>query len=120
MTSPVTDPATAEKIFRDFLLNQLVPQAAQSENINRAADLVTRKPLPPSITKQPYAQYKEQLFLNAGSDPGELVIYGKVDDLIRDGECWAVFYSGLLSGGVSGCIDALTGQPVLVWVTPEG
>ena len=121
MNNPVTDSAKAEEIFRDFFLNQLAPQFPDNENVARAKDLITRQQLPPSSKKESFTSYKEQLEQTIGSSAvSDAILYGKITDLQREGECWSVFYSGLLSGGVSGCVDAVSGEPVLIWVTPEG
>ena len=121
MNNPVTDSDNAEEIFRNFFLNTLAPQFPDNENVARAKDLVTRQPLPPSAKKESFESYKAQLEQAVGvSAVSEAIIYGKLSDLQRGGECWSVSYSGMLTGGVSGCIDAATGEPVVVWVTPEG
>jgi len=121
MNTPVTDSSKAEEIFREFFLNKLAPQFPDNENVARAKDLITRRQLPPSVKQQAFSAYKEQLERTVGASAvNDAVIYGQVTDLQRDGQCWSVVYSGLLTGGVSGCIDATSGEPVVVWVTPEG
>jgi hypothetical protein len=121
MNNPVTDAAKAEEIFRNFFLNNLMPQFPDNENVARAKDLITRRQPPPSAKKESFSAYKTLLEQTVGSSAvNDAIIYGKITDLQVDGECWSVFYSGLLSGGVSGCINAASGEPVLVWITPEG
>ena len=50
----------------------------------------------------------------------ELIRYGTLDDLRREGDCWAVESSGSFGNGIIGYLDAETGLLVFVWIVPEG
>ena len=51
---------------------------------------------------------------------GNYYLLGKPDDLRRESQCWAVGHLGGGRVGITGYIEAETGELVFVWLLPEG
>ena len=122
MTAGALDNSKAEAIFREFVTVELLSTPGHEVEKARAAELVDQPPMPPSILRESARSYGERVLsiLGSGEHATELILFGLLTDLQRSGECYSVQYTAMLTPGVAGCIDAESGRPLLVWITPEG
>ena len=49
-----------------------------------------------------------------------LIVRGKLQDINRVGECWAIEYVGDYVNGMAAYVDVQTGRLVFLWMIPEG
>lgn len=118
MSGPVHDADAAEARVRSFVTGY---EAAETdEDWRRARELVRERRLPPSAERISRAEYRARLERAAGDGADELALHGSLARLGEEGECWAVHYAGLLSGGLTACVDVESGAVLYLAITPEG
>jgi hypothetical protein len=71
------------------------------------------------VQKQPYSKALKRVEGTLRADEMAAIVYGKLDDLRTDGECWHVEdLQGFF--GLIAYLDAKSGKLVFLWMPPEG
>jgi len=110
---------TADEVFRRFWIDVLYPAPGAKELKDGVDSLIRAPQLTPAMRKQTFAQYRDAIRASLGEGT-DLILYGSLKSLERQGECVSVQYAGLLTSGVSACVDPAAGRVVFVCITPEG
>jgi len=107
--------------FETFYRNTVLNLPGLEKDRKFVADLIASPQLEPSVTMITGQTLAIQLLNSMGATNLEkLILFGRLDQLTNGNNCWYIQYQGLLSGGVSACLDKSSGEYLLIWLTSEG
>jgi hypothetical protein len=120
---PVKNAGQAIELFQGYWDSTVLPRLRKPKKL-WAQDMSGRVHATDKLSAQRKA-YRE-LYRSVGStlsadEQRKLILYGRLADLNREGECWLVqSSSGCPCGEIAGCVDAKSGRLIFVWMVPEG
>jgi hypothetical protein len=123
--TPVRDVAQAIKLFEHYWDSIVLPGLPKGTSKRNLAQEMSWRFGPEKRFSTRRKDYREVYGIVKDTlspkERRQLILYGRLADLNRKGDCWMVSsISGCPCGETAGCIDAKTGKLIFVWIMPEG
>jgi hypothetical protein len=121
---PRAAPKTAEEARKAFqaqatpIVDKAMSKVKDAQKYWRAR-IVDDKQL--SARRRPYSEALKRVEDTLTErEKKDLILHGTLQDLRRQGDCWAIETTGSRGNELAGYLDARTGELVFLWLIPEG